>query len=86
MLAPLAWEWLRQRPDVDPLRYSALRLAEDAAYGSGVILSAVRARTAGPLRPQIRLPTVDLAGLTRHLCARGREVSLRLPAVSHRPK
>jgi mycofactocin glycosyltransferase len=86
MLAPLAWEWLRQRPDVDPLRYTALRLAEDAAYGSGVIMSAVRARTAAPLRPQIRLPTVDLAGLTRHLYATGREVRLRLPAVSRRPK
>ena len=33
-----------------------LRLAEDAAYGSGVLASAVRARTAGPLLPRVRLP------------------------------
>jgi mycofactocin system glycosyltransferase len=69
MLAPVAWEWLWRRPDVDIVRYAALRLAEDAAYGSGVIASAIRARTVAPLRPQIRLPNVDLAGLAKRLSA-----------------
>ncbi|WP_285696483.1 mycofactocin biosynthesis glycosyltransferase MftF [Actinomadura sp. NBRC 104412] len=56
MLAPIALEWVRERPDVDPVRYTLLRLAEDAAYGSGVTAAAARARTAAPLRPEVRLP------------------------------
>ncbi|QFG20137.1 mycofactocin biosynthesis glycosyltransferase MftF [Actinomadura sp. WMMB 499] len=56
MLAPIALEWLRERPDVDPVRYTALRLAEDVAYGSGVTAASVRARSSAPLRPDVRLP------------------------------
>lgn len=56
MLAPLVWEWVRHRPAIDPVRYFALRLIEDAAYGSGVIDSAVRQHTAAPLTPSIRWP------------------------------
>lgn len=56
MLGPVAYEWLRQRPDVDPLRYAGLRLVEDAAYGSGVLVSALRARSVALLRPEVRLP------------------------------
>ena len=56
MLVPVALEWWRHRPDVDPLRYAGLRLLEDAAYGSGVLASAVRARRPGVLRPEVRLP------------------------------
>jgi mycofactocin system glycosyltransferase len=59
MILPLAWEWLRQRPDVDPARYTALRLIEDAAYGSGVIAGVVQARRPATLQPQIRIPLVD---------------------------
>jgi mycofactocin glycosyltransferase len=56
MLAPVALEWLRHPPDFDPLRYAALRLLEDAAYGSGVIASAVAAGVVQPVLPRIRLP------------------------------
>ncbi|MFA1541854.1 mycofactocin biosynthesis glycosyltransferase MftF [Actinomadura monticuli] len=56
MLAPIAVEWLRERPAVDPVRYTVLRLAEDAAYGSGVTAAAFRARSAAPLLPDVRLP------------------------------
>ncbi|MFD0905140.1 hypothetical protein ACFQ11_32520, partial [Actinomadura sediminis] len=56
MLAPIALEWLRERPDVDPVRYTVLRLAEDVAYGSGVTASSARARSAAPLRPDVRFP------------------------------
>jgi len=65
MLAPVALEWVRERPDVDPARYALLRLAEDAAYGSGVIASAVRGRRPGALVPVIRGP-----GLPRRLPGR----------------
>ncbi|MFB4309492.1 mycofactocin biosynthesis glycosyltransferase MftF [Actinomadura sp. GTD37] len=56
MIAPIALEWARERPAVDPVRYTVLRLAEDAAYGSGVTAASLRARSAAPLRPDIRLP------------------------------
>ncbi len=54
MLAPVLWEWLVHQPRVDPLRYAGLRLVEDAAYGSGVLVSCVRQREPAPLRPQVR--------------------------------
>lgn len=56
MLLPPAGEWLRRRPEVDLPRYLLLRLAEDAAYGSGVIVSAAQSRRPKVLLPQIRPP------------------------------
>lgn len=60
MLAPVAWEYAAHRPSVDPVRYAALRLVEDAAYGSGVIASALRRRTIAPLKPEVRLPFLNV--------------------------
>lgn len=54
MLVPLVLEWFRQRPEVDLPRYVALRLTDDAAYGSGVIAAAVRSRRVGVLLPRLR--------------------------------
>ncbi|NEA26382.1 mycofactocin system glycosyltransferase, partial [Actinomadura bangladeshensis] len=56
MAAPIALEWVTRRPAIGPVRYAALRLAEDVAYGSGVTASAARARSAAPLLPDVRLP------------------------------
>jgi mycofactocin system glycosyltransferase len=56
MLVPIAREWFTRRPAVDPMRYLALRLSEDAAYGSGVIVSAIRRMRPGVLLPMVRLP------------------------------
>jgi hypothetical protein len=56
MLAPIALEWVRERPGVDPVRYTLLRLAEDVSYGSGVTAASARGRTAAPLCPEIRFP------------------------------
>jgi mycofactocin system glycosyltransferase len=56
MVAPPVWEWLTRRPSLDLVRYLVLRLIEDAAYGSGVITSAVRSRRPGVLVPQVRTP------------------------------
>lgn len=53
MIVPIAWEWLTDRPALDPVRYTALRLIDDAAYGTGVIASAVRARSRRPLTPSV---------------------------------
>jgi mycofactocin glycosyltransferase len=58
LLAPIAWEWATERPALDPLRYAALRLVDDAAYGSGVIASSMRDRSLAPLLPRVRMPQV----------------------------
>ncbi|GAA3204852.1 mycofactocin biosynthesis glycosyltransferase MftF [Actinocorallia longicatena] len=55
MLLPIAAEWLRA-PSLDPVRYTAVRLADDLAYGTGVWASALRHRTAAPLLPLLRRP------------------------------
>ncbi|HEU4676484.1 MAG TPA: hypothetical protein VFS29_10870, partial [Motilibacteraceae bacterium] len=62
MLVPVALEWVRQRPAVDPARYAALRLLEDAAYGSGVLASSLRHRRWAALRPEVRLPSRPWSG------------------------
>jgi len=56
MLIPLAREWFTRRPRLDPARYVALRLIEDAAYGSGVIASAIADKRPGVLLPLVRMP------------------------------
>ncbi len=48
--APLA-EWLRCRPALDPVRWTAFSVADDAAYGAGVWWGSLRSRTVAPLRP-----------------------------------
>lgn len=54
MVAPVVAEWVRERPELDPLRYTGIRLVADAAYGSGVIAGAIQGRTAAPLLPRWR--------------------------------
>lgn len=56
MLGPLVMEWIVERPRIDLPRYLALRLVEDATYGSGAIAGAVEFRRGAVLIPQIRLP------------------------------
>jgi mycofactocin system glycosyltransferase len=54
MLVPLAMEWWRRPPDLDPLRYAAIRLVDDAAYGTGVLVAGLRARRWSVLAPRVR--------------------------------
>jgi hypothetical protein len=56
MLAPIALEWVTNRPALDPLRYTALRILEDVTYGSGVTFSAWKHRSLKPLLPNVGLP------------------------------
>jgi mycofactocin system glycosyltransferase len=56
MLAPIAYEWATQRPLLDPIRYTALRLIDDAAYGTGVLAASGRQRGGRTLLPEIRWP------------------------------
>ena len=53
VVLPPLWEWAQRRPPLDPLRWSALRVADQMAYATGVWVGAVRARTADPLLPEV---------------------------------
>lgn len=52
-VADTAWEWVRVRPRLDPVRFAFIRRLDDAAYGAGVWWSAVRGRSARPLLPSV---------------------------------
>jgi mycofactocin system glycosyltransferase len=53
LLAAPVRDLVRLRPPLDPLRFTALSIADDVAYGAGVWAGALRARTLRPLRPRI---------------------------------
>jgi hypothetical protein len=53
LLAGVAADWIERRPALDPVRFGALRAADDLAYASGVWAGCARARTLAPLVPQI---------------------------------
>jgi mycofactocin system glycosyltransferase len=53
MAVSVAADWLTRRPQLDPLRFGALRAADDLSYAAGVWLGCVRARTASPLVPKL---------------------------------
>jgi hypothetical protein len=46
--------WATTRPAIDPIRFAAVALTDDMAYGAGVWASCVRHRTIAPLRPIVR--------------------------------
>jgi mycofactocin system glycosyltransferase len=52
-LAAPAREYVRIRPGLDPVRWTLLCVIDDVAYGTGVWVGALRARTVAPLRPRI---------------------------------
>jgi mycofactocin glycosyltransferase len=47
-------EWVRRRPRLDPLRWTAACVADDIAYGTGVWRGCFEARTIAPLVPACR--------------------------------
>jgi mycofactocin system glycosyltransferase len=49
--APPLTDWVRRRPPLDPLRWTALSLADDAAYGAGVWIGSLRSRSVDAVRP-----------------------------------
>jgi mycofactocin glycosyltransferase len=65
VLAPALLDWLDRRPPLDPVRYVAARLLDDAGYSMGVWQGCAVRRTVRPLFPLLRgrdLPS-------RHLCS-----------------
>jgi len=58
MLAPPLLDWADRRPPLDPARYVAARLLDDAAYSTGVWRGCLKRRTIRPLLPAIgKAPT-----------------------------
>jgi mycofactocin system glycosyltransferase len=53
ILAPPLLDWADRRPPLDPARYVAARLLDDAAYSAGVWQGCLRRRTIAPLLPLI---------------------------------
>jgi mycofactocin system glycosyltransferase len=56
LTVPALLDWREERPELDPVRYLALRIADDLAYGAGVWTGAARARSLAALRPAFSGP------------------------------
>jgi mycofactocin system glycosyltransferase len=52
-IIPALVEWRRDRPPIDPVRWTVLRLLDDVAYGAGVWAGSFRERTLAALRPDL---------------------------------
>jgi mycofactocin system glycosyltransferase len=55
LVVPAVRDWATDRETLDPLRYVALHVADDAAYGTGVWVGSARSRTLVPLLPRVAL-------------------------------
>ena len=55
VLAPPLLDWLDRRPPLDPVRYVAARLLDDAAYSLGVWQGCASRRTIRPLLPVLKI-------------------------------
>jgi mycofactocin system glycosyltransferase len=50
---PAFLDWRRLRPPLDPVRWTAVRLADDVAYGAGVWRGCLRERSLAALKPDL---------------------------------
>jgi mycofactocin system glycosyltransferase len=69
-LLPALADWWRQRPPIDPVRWTALRLCDDTAYGAGVWLGCLEEGVAEPLLPSFRNWPGRQTSVNRGLTAR----------------
>jgi hypothetical protein len=65
ILAPPLLDWADRRPPLDPARYVAARLLDDAAYSLGVWRGCLKHRTIRPLLPSLGKSRSRRADLTR---------------------
>ncbi len=65
LVVPALDEWRRHRPPLDPLRWVAAHVVDDLAYSVGLWIGCARARTLGPLIPEVvvRAPEWSRAGV-----------------------
>lgn len=88
MLAPLVAEWAQLKPPIDPVRYLAMRLVDDAAYGTGVLAASLGARSRGTLLPTVSMPKVPVPKVSvpgRKSVSAGPERIRRQPGLAPRP-
>ena len=52
-VVPSMYEWWKNRPKLDPIRFTALRVLDDAAYGVGVWKGTVREQNFDALKPDL---------------------------------
>jgi len=52
-VGPKLSDWARDRPELDPMRYTTLRLLDDVSYGAGVWKGAAAAQSLAALVPSI---------------------------------
>ncbi len=88
VIPPLV-DWLRERPPLDPLRATALHIADDVAYGTGVWQGVLRERTAAPLLPDLtswpNAPRPDARRIVQAFAHFGRIVRPKC-TISHRSR
>jgi mycofactocin glycosyltransferase len=53
LLAPPLVDWVRRRPQLDPVRSTALTIADNVAYGAGVLTASISSRSWDAIRPQL---------------------------------
>jgi hypothetical protein len=53
LLVPAVGDWLSQARDQNPFSYTALHVADDLTYGTGVWVGALKERTLEPLLPRL---------------------------------
>lgn len=53
VVVPAAYEWITKKPDIDPVRYTAMRVIDDVSYGTGVWRGVVEKRNPGPITPDV---------------------------------
>ncbi|HET9967182.1 MAG TPA: mycofactocin biosynthesis glycosyltransferase MftF [Streptosporangiaceae bacterium] len=69
VIAPPLLDWLDRRPPLDPARYVAARLLDDAAYSLGVWQGCAERGTVQPLLPLLRRRDLGRGSLWRLICA-----------------
>lgn len=66
-VVPALLEWRNQRPPLDPVQWTALRLLDDVVYGAGVWAGCLRERSFTALQPDLtswpgRRPAIESTG------------------------
>lgn len=54
LLLPPLVDWWRAKPGLDPVRFAALSVLDDASHAAGIAAGAIIERTAAPLLPDVR--------------------------------
>jgi mycofactocin glycosyltransferase len=53
LAGPPIVEWIRRKPSLDPVRWTALAIADNIAYGAGVWVGSIHARSVSALLPKL---------------------------------